>query len=112
MFGGLGNFTNLLKSAKDLQQNLAKMREELASRRYEASAGGEMVNVVVDGKGTLLDIKIDPKALEDGELLEDLIKAAISTAVTKSQEGMKRDLSALTGGMNIPGITDLLGGAG
>lgn len=111
MFGSLGNFTNILKSAKDLQQNLAKMREELASRRFDAAAGGEMVKVIVDGKGMLLDIKIDPKALTDVELLEDMIKAAVGSAVSKSQEHMKRDLAALTGGINLPGITDLLGGA-
>jgi len=110
MFGNLGNFTNLLKSAKDLQQNVAKLREELGSRRYEASAGGEMVKATVDGRGALVDIKIDPSALSDCELLEDMIKAALSSAMAKSSEAMHRDMTALTGGMNLPGLTDFFPG--
>ncbi|MFH1108311.1 MAG: YbaB/EbfC family nucleoid-associated protein [Planctomycetota bacterium] len=111
MLGGLGNFTGLLKSAKDLQSNLAKMQEQLAARRYEGGAGGDMVRAVVDGRGSLVDIKIDPKAAADVELLEDLIKAAVgAAAAAKSQEGMKQELGALTGGLNIPGLTEMLGG--
>lgn len=111
MFGSLGNFTNLLKSAKDLQQNLARLKEELAARRFEGAAGGDMVKVVVDGRGSLIDVKIDPQALSDVELLEDMIKAAVSAATAKSNEGMKRDLAALTGGVSLPGLSDLIGGS-
>ena len=110
MLGGLGNFTGLLKSAKDLQSNLAKMQEQLAARRYEGGAGGGMVLAIVDGRGTLIDIKIDPQAATDIELLEDLVKAAVGAATTKSQEGMKQELGALTGGLNIPGLAQMLGG--
>ncbi|MBI3835245.1 MAG: YbaB/EbfC family nucleoid-associated protein [Planctomycetes bacterium] len=110
MFGNLGNFTNLLKSAKDLQQNVAKLREELAARRFEASAGGDMVKATVDGRGTLMDIKIEPSALCDCELLEDMIKAAIGAAMSKSSESMKQDMAALTGGISLPGLTDFFAG--
>jgi DNA-binding YbaB/EbfC family protein len=112
MLGGLGNFAGLLRSAKDLQSNLAKMQEQLAARRYEGGAGGDMVRAIVDGRGSLVDIKIDPKAAADVELLEDLIKAAVGAAAAKSQEGMKQELGALTGGLNIPGLTEMLGGGG
>ncbi len=110
MLGGFGNIAGILKSAKDLQGNMAKLQEQLAARRYEGSAGGGIVLATVDGRGTLVDIKIDPQAASDVELLEDLIKAAVGAASAKSQEGMKQDLSALTGGLNIPGLAQMLGG--
>ncbi len=112
MLGGLGNLANLMKSAKEMQAQMAKMQAELATRRYEADAGGGLVRVTVDGKSTLVDIRIDPKALEDAELLEDLVKAAVCAAAAKSQEAMKGELASLTGGLNIPGLTDMLGGGG
>ncbi len=110
MFGGLGNLTGLLKSAKEMQANMAKMQAELATRRYDGEAGGGMVKATVDGKGTLVDIKIEARAVEDVELLEDLVKSAVGVATGKSQEAMKSEISAMTGGMNIPGLTDMLGG--
>jgi hypothetical protein len=110
MLGNLGNLAGLMKSAKDLQEQIAKMQQELTSRRYEGAAGGGMVRAVVDGKGTLVDIKIDPQALGDVELLEDLVKAAVGAAAAKSQEAMKSEFAALTGGLNVPGLTQMLGG--
>ena len=110
MFGGLGNLTGLLKSAKEMQANMAKLQAELATRRYDGEAGGGMVKATVDGKGTLVDIKIEASAVEDVELLEDLVKSAVGVATGKSQEAMKSEIAAMTGGMNIPGLTDMLGG--
>jgi len=110
MLGGFGNLAGILKSAKDLQGNLAKLQEQLAARRFEGGAGGGMVLATVDGRGTLIDIRIDAKAATDVELLEDLVKAAIGAAAAKSQEGMKQELGALTGGLNIPGLSQMLGG--
>jgi hypothetical protein len=69
-----------------------------------------MVRATVDGRGTLMNVRIDPKAVGDVELLEDLIKAAVCSAVAKSQESMQREMGALTGGMNISGLMDMLGG--
>jgi len=111
MFGQLGDIAGLLKSAKSMQQNMAKLQEDLAAKRIEASSGGGMVRVVVDGKGSLVDIKIEPDAVKDVELLEDLIKGALSAAAMKAQESMKRDMAQLTGGLNLPGLTDMLSGA-
>lgn len=110
MFGNLGNLAGILKSAKEMQGQMAKLQEELAGRRYEGDAGGGMVRATVNGKGTLVDIKIDPQAAGDVELLEDLVKAAVGAAVTKSQEAMKSELASLTGGLNLPGLTEMLGG--
>lgn len=110
MLGNLGNIAGILKSAKAFQGNLAKLQEELGARRYEAEAGGGMVRATVDGKSTLVDIRIDPNALGDRELLEDLVKAAVCAAVAKSQEAMKSEMAALTGGMDISGLAEMLGG--
>ena len=110
MLGGLGNLAGILKSAKEMQGQMAKLQAELATRRYHGEAGGGMVRATVDGKGTLVDIKIDPQAAQDIELLEDLVKAAMGAATAKSQEAMKNEMASLAGGLNIPGLTDMLGG--
>lgn len=110
MLGGLGNLAGMLKSAKELQENLGKMQAELAQKRFEGEAGGGMVRAVVDGKCMLVDVKIDPKAVQDVELLEDLVKAAVGVAIGKAQEGAKAELAAFAGGLNVPGLSQLLGG--
>lgn len=110
MFGALGNLTGLLKTARDLQGNMAKLQESLAARRHEGIAGGDLVRAIVDGRGTLVDLKIDPKATSDVELLEDLVKAAIGAANAKSQEAMKQEMSAMTGGLDLSSFSQLLGG--
>lgn len=106
--GNLGNIGNLMKAAKDMQTRMAKTQEELGKRRFDGDGGGGMVRATVDGRGTLLAIKIEPQAVSDVELLEDLIKSAVGTAVAKSQEAAKEEMAALTGGLSIPGLTDLL----
>ena len=110
MLGNLGNLTGLLKSAKEMQSQMAKLQEDLANRRYERDAGAGAVRATVDGKGTLIDIKIDPNAVGDVELLEDLVKSAVGAAVTMAQEAMKTEMAALTGGLNLPGLSEMLGG--
>lgn len=110
MLGGLGNIAGLMKSAKEMQANLARVQAELATRRYVGDAGGGMVTATLDGKMTLIDIKIDPEAANDVELLEDLVKAAVGAAAAKAQEGIKQEMAQVTGGINIPGLSDMLGG--
>jgi len=110
MLGKLGDIAGLLKSAKDLQGNVAKLQSELDKRRYVGDAGGGVVRATVDGRCSLVDIKIDPKATADVELLEDLIRAAVGSATSQAQEAMKAEMSGLVGGLNMPGLTALLGG--
>jgi len=109
MLGGLGNLGAMLKQAKSLQENMQKMQETLAQQRFDADAGAGMVTATVDGKGALVRIKIDPKATDDVELLEDMVKAAVVAAVQKAQDGMKSEMAQLTGGLDIPGLSNLLG---
>ena len=108
--GGIANIANLLKSAKDMQGKFERMQEELSRRRFDGDAGGGMVRATVDGRGELIDIKINAESVGDVELLENLVKAAIGAATAKSRETMKTDLASLTGGVSIPGLTEMLGG--
>ncbi|MHC5110089.1 MAG: YbaB/EbfC family nucleoid-associated protein [Planctomycetota bacterium] len=110
MFGQLGNLAGLMKSAKEMQANMARIQEEMANRRYEAEAGAGMVRATVDGKGTLVDIRIDPSAVSDVELLEEFVKGAVGAASHKAQEAMKAEMAQLTGGLDLSNISQMLGG--
>jgi DNA-binding YbaB/EbfC family protein len=103
-------FGGLLKQAKEMQQRMAQMQQELAGRTFVADAGGGMVTATVNGKQELLAVKIEPQAAGDVEMLEDLVRAAVNAAVRKSQDAMKEELSKVTGGLNLPGLSDMFGG--
>lgn len=110
MFGGFGNILEMMKSAKDLQARMADFQKELANKRFDAQSGGGAVRVIVDGKGTVVDVKIEPSAAADVELLEDLIKSAVRAASSRAHEAMRAELSQMTGGLNIPGLDNMLPG--
>ena len=112
MFGGLGNLGAMLKQAKSLQENMQKMQEDLVQQRFEAEAGAGMVKATVDGRSELVSIRIDPQATGDVELLEDMVKAAVCAAARKAQDNMKAEMARLTGGMDLPGLSQLLGQGG
>ena len=97
---------NMLRQAQQLQARLAKAQEELESSVVEASAGGGAVKVVVTGKLKVQSIEISPDAVdpEDVEMLQDLVMAATNEALDKAQELAQSRLSAITGGMKIPGL--------
>jgi DNA-binding YbaB/EbfC family protein len=103
MKGGMGN---IVKQAQQMQQKMLKMQEELGQRTIEASVGGGMVTVTVNGQHEVLRIKIDPQAVDpnDVEMLEDLILAGVNEAMRKAQEMIKEEMNKLTGGMRIPGL--------
>jgi nucleoid-associated protein EbfC len=112
MFGGLGNLAGMLKQAKALQENMQRVQENLAQQRFEADAGAGMVRAIVNGKADLIQVKINPAAVTDVELLEDLVTSAVSAAMKKAQDAMKAEMSQLTGGLNIPGLSELMGQQG
>ena len=84
---------------------LQKVQEELETLTVEGSSGGGVVKVVMSGKQTVKSVLIEPEAVEDLEMLQDLITAAFNDAMSKSQEMASEKLSVLTGGLNIPGLT-------
>ena len=109
MLGGLGNLGGIFKQAKEMQSRMREMQEWLALQRYEGDAGGGSVVATVDGKGTLVDIRIQPDTATDIELLEDLVKGAVSAATSKAHTAAKEHMAQLAGGLNIPGLNEMLG---
>lgn len=96
---------NMIRQAQRLQAQIQKMQEELANLTVEGSAGGGVVKVVMSGKQKVESVAIAPEAVEDVELLQDLVAAAVNDAFTKTQELVAQKMGAITGGMKIPGLT-------
>lgn len=96
----------MMKQAQKMQSKMEKKQEELKKETVEASAGGGVVTVVVNGGQEVVDIDIDPEVLdpEDIEMLEDLVLAATNEAMTKAKDMMEEEMGQLTGGLNIPGM--------
>ncbi|MCC6221013.1 MAG: YbaB/EbfC family nucleoid-associated protein [Deltaproteobacteria bacterium] len=101
-----GNLQEMLQKAQQLQGDIAKMQEEAAKQEVEASAGGGMVTVKVNGKHEIVSLKIDPSVVNpnDIEMLQDLITAAVNSASRQAKDILKNQLSKLTGGIPIPGF--------
>ncbi len=104
MAKGIGN---MMKQAQKLQSKIFKLQEELADRTVETTVGGGMVKAVANGKQELLSIKIDPEVVDpnDVQMLEDLIVAAVNDVLKKAQEMVSEEMTKLTGGFKIPGLT-------
>jgi DNA-binding YbaB/EbfC family protein len=100
---------NLLKQAQLLQTKMAKLQEELEEKKIEASSGGGMVTVVVNGRQELLSINIEPEVInpDDQEMLQDLILAAINDGMAKARSMVNEEMGKLTGGLNLPSIPGL-----
>jgi len=98
---------NIMRQAQELQARLAKAQQELAEASVEGTAGGGVVTVMMDGQQRVRAVRISPDVVKAGdvEMLQDLIMAAINEATRKSQELASSRLSALTGGLKIPGLT-------
>lgn len=97
---------NLMKQAQKMQAEMARVQEELKNDRVEASAGGGMVKVVMTGDIRVDSVTIDPAAIDpdDISMLEDMIAAAVNEASRQAQELASEKMSAVTGGMGIPGL--------
>ena len=96
----------LLRQAQKMQEQLAQAQEELATRTFEASAGGGVVTAVVSGAQQVLSVKIDPAVVDpdDTEMLEDLVVAAVNAALRLSTEAAGEQLGGLTGGLDLGGL--------
>jgi DNA-binding YbaB/EbfC family protein len=100
------SFGNLQKMAMQMQRDMARVEEELLEARLEGSAGGGVVRAVVSGKQELIELHIDPDAVEpaDVEMLQDLVVAAVNDAVRASRDLEKSKMAAITGGLRLPGM--------
>jgi len=89
-----------------MQAKISQLQEEMAGKTVEASSGGGMVNIVMNGKQEVVSVRIEPEVVnrEDVEMLQDLIAAAMNEAVRKSHEMVTEEMKKITGGLSIPGL--------
>ena len=96
---------NMMRQAQKQLAQLQKIQEELETLTVEGSAGGGVIKVTMSGKQVIDSVTIDPEAVEDVELLQDLVAAAVNDALSKAQELAAQKMGPLTGGMKIPGFS-------
>ena len=94
-----GNMQQVMRQAQQMQD---KLQQEIAQIKVEATAGGGMVTVHMDGQKNLLSVKIDPEVAGDVEMLQDMVVAACSEAVKKVDAETKQKMGGMLGGMGLP----------
>ena len=101
------DMNQLMRQAQEMQAQMERAQEELAHETVEASAGGGMVTVKATGAGDLVEIKIDPKAIDpdDPELLQDLVLAAVNEALRSAQALAQSKLGGSLGSLGLPGMS-------
>ena len=102
--GGMpGNMSNLLKQAQKMQKQMEEQQKELEAKEFDAAAGGGAVKVTVSGKREVIKVSIDKDAvdLDDIEMLEDLITAAINEALRQVEEANQANMGNLSGGLSF-----------
>ncbi|MBE7044304.1 MAG: YbaB/EbfC family nucleoid-associated protein [Ruminococcaceae bacterium] len=100
------NMSSVIKQAQKMQEEMERVQAEMEEKTVDATAGGGVVSVTVNGKKELLSIKIKPEAVDpdDVETLEDLVMVAVNEAIKKADDMMTEGMSEITGGLNIPGL--------
>jgi hypothetical protein len=99
MKGGLGN---LMKQAQAMQANLQKAQEEVAKLEVTGESGGGMVKITMTGRHDVKRVEIDDSIMDDKEMLEDLVAAAVNDAVRNVEQKTKDSMADVTGGLNLP----------
>ena len=96
----------MMRQVQKMQENIRAKQEELEAKEYTGTASGEMVSVTMNGKHEVVAVSIKPEAVDpdDIEMLEDLIAAAVNSAVSAVDKDSEKEMSKLTGGLNIPGL--------
>jgi hypothetical protein len=100
------NMNQLMKQAQQMQAKMTTLQKELDSREIEASSGGGMVKVKMNGKQELIEISINKECVDpnDIDMLEELVMTAINQGVKDSKEMVSSAMSKITGGVSIPGL--------
>jgi DNA-binding YbaB/EbfC family protein len=103
---GGGNMNQMLRQAQQMQQDMQNLQADLEEREFSATSGGGLVEVTVDGKHFIKSIKINPDSIDpdDCEMLEDLVTVAVNEAIGNAIKTSEEEMSAITGGLNIPGM--------
>ena len=105
MPGGM-NQAAMMKQAQKMQQEMLRMQEEMENKTWSATAGGGMVTATVNGKHQVLDLKINPEAVDpdDVDMLQDMVIAAVNEAMRAADTDAANNMSRLTGGFNLGGM--------
>ena len=100
-----GGMNQILRQAQKMQEELARVQEELANITVEGSSGGGMVKVTANCQNQIMEVKVEPEVIdpEDKEMLEDLVAAAVNDAVRQVEKTTEEKMSGLTAGMGLPG---------
>jgi nucleoid-associated protein EbfC len=100
---------SIMQQAQQMQAKLIRIQQDLAQKTVQGSAGGGMVTVTVNGRGEVLAIAIEKEIISPSEagMLQDLIVAATNDGLRRAKEISRQEMGKLTGGMNIPGISDI-----
>jgi len=99
----------IMTQAREMHEKMNKVQSELASKTVTGSAGGGMVTVQATGKGDILSIAIEDVAIDpaEKEMLQDLVCGAVNDALRKARDLAKSEMAGLTGGVQIPGLTNM-----
>jgi DNA-binding YbaB/EbfC family protein len=97
-----GNIAGLMQQAQKMQQDMQKAQEELANMVVTGEAAGGMVKVTMTGKHAVTRVQIDPSLMDDQEMLEDIVTAAINDAVNRIAAETAERMSSMTAGINLP----------
>ena len=105
MPGGM-NHAQMMKQAQKMQQDMLRMQEEQENKTYSANSGGGMITATVNGKHEILDLKINPEAVDpdDVDMLQDMIIAAVNEAMRAADADAAQNMSRYTGGLNLGGL--------
>ncbi len=97
----------IMQQVQQMQENMRQKQEELESTEYSVTSGGGMVELTMTGKHQVTKLKIKPDIIDpdDVEMLEDMVAAAVNEAVRVVDEASEREMGALTGGLNLPGLS-------
>jgi DNA-binding YbaB/EbfC family protein len=100
----MADFLKLVQQAKDMQIRFEEIQKDLESRTVTGTAGGGMVSVDADGKGTVKRVKIDPSVVNpaDVEMLEDLVAVAVTEAQKRAQSLQQEEMQRIAGGLQLP----------
>ena len=106
MPGGGMNQMAMMKQAQKMQQEMLRMQEELETKTYTAAAGGGMVKAEVNGKNEIVNLTINPEAVDpdDVEMLQDMVIAAVNEALRTAETDKANQMSRMTGGLNLGGL--------
>ena len=108
MPGGMGgmNQAAMMKQVQKMQQDMIRMQEEMEAKTYTATAGGGMVKAEVSGKNELVNLEINPEAVDpdDVEMLQDMVIAAVNEALRAAETDKNNNMSKMAGGLNLGGL--------